>query len=457
VEVRNGRRQVAGPRLRTLTGFRTLAAGAWLVLFTTAAGGADGLPRPFATQPPARPEGGIDVPAGASLRQAVANVPAGAVLILAPGDHAGSVVIDKPLSIWGPRTAVVRSDGHGTNIEVAAPGVQLLGFSIVGSGDRFEETDAGVHVRGDDVLLQGLRITEALFGVAASGVHRARILDNEVVGSGVDDYGLRGDAMRLWEVRDSVLKGNHVIGGRDVVVWYSPGNRIEDNVVERGRYGTHFMYSSGNHVSGNSYLNDMVGVFVMYCDDIAIVDNLIAAADPGEGMGLGLKEAGNVRVSRNRFLRNPIGIYIDKSPIQINHENAFTGNAIEFCDTGVMFHSSESRNVFRDNTFNGNAYSVRVDGNGDARNVRWAGNYFDDYAGFDLDGDGIGDVPHEPRSMANQITSSREQFRFFRGTPALGLLEVVGRVLPVLAPKVLFTDPTPRLHRPVFAEVHHED
>lgn len=438
------------------TGRRVLVAGAWLALTFTTAGGADGLPRPVTAPPPPRPAGGVEVPAGASLRQAVADAKAGAVLILAPGDHAGTLVVDKPLVIWGPRSAVVRSDGHGTTIDVAAPGVKLLGFSVVGSGDRFEETDAGVHVRGDDVQVQGLRITGALFGIAVSSVHRARILDNEVIGSGVRDYGLRGDAIRLWEVRDSVLKGNHVTGGRDVVVWYSPGNRIEDNVVEWGRYGTHFMYSSGNHVSGNTYLHNLVGVFVMYCDNIEIVDNLMAASDPGEGMGLGLKEAGNVRVAGNRFLRNPVGVYIDKSPIQISHENTFTGNTIEFCDTGVMFHSSESRNVFTDNAFDGCAYSVRVDGNGDARGVRWAGNYFDDYAGFDLDGDGVGDVPHEPRSMANQLTSSHEQFRFFRGTPALGLLDVVGRVLPVLTPKVLFTDPTPRLHRPAFAKVHDE-
>ena len=454
--MRNGRRQVAGTWCRGAKRRRVLVAGAWLALTFASTAGADGLPRPLPAPPPARPEGGLEVAAGASLRQAVAEAKPGAVLILAPGEYEGTLVIDKPLVIWGPRTAIVRSGGRGTNIDVASPQVKLQGFSLVGSGSRFEENDAGVHVRGDDVEVRGLHITEALFGIVVSGVHRARIVDNEVIGSGVKDFGLRGDAIRLWEVRDSVLRANRVTGGRDVVVWYSPGNRIEDNVVEWGRYGTHFMYSSRNHVSGNTYLHNLVGVFVMYCDNIEIINNLMAGADPGEGMGLGLKEAGNVRVAGNRFLRNPTGVYIDKSPIQISHENTFTGNAIEFCDTGVMFHSSEKQNVFTGNSFAGCSYSVRVDGHGDATGVRWSGNFFDDYAGFDLDDDGVGDVPHEPRSMANQLTSSREQFRFFRGTPALGLLDVVGRVLPVLTPKVLFRDPVPRLHRPAFAKVSDE-
>ena len=64
-------------------------------------------------------------------------------------------------------------------------------------------------------------------------------------------------------------------------------------------------------------------------------------------------------------------------------------------------------------------------------------------------------MPHEPRSLSNQLTSQRENFQFFRGTPALGLLDVVSRVLPVLTPKVLFTDATPLLKRPAGAGVTH--
>jgi len=38
-----------------------------------------------------------------------------------------------------------------------------------------------------------------------------------------------------------------------------------------------------------------------------------------------------------------------------------------------------------------------------------------------------------------------ESLRFFRGTPALSLLDLASRVLPVLAPKTILTDPEPRL------------
>lgn len=434
---------------------RALVASAWLALAIACPAFADVLSRPVSPPPPSRPAGGIEVAAGDGLMRALAQAAAGAVFVLAPGEHRGPVVITRPVTIWGPRTAVVRSAGVGTTIDVKAPGTRLLGFTVDGSGTRFEDTDAGVHVRADDCTVEGLCVTRALFGIAVSGAHRALIIGNEVVGSGARDFGMRGDAIRLWEVRDSVIARNYVHESRDMVVWYSPGNRVEDNFVEGGRYGTHFMYSSRNQVRGNTYLRNLVGVFVMYCDNVEVTGNLVAAASPGEGLGLGLKEAGNVRVEHNRFVRCPTGVFIDTSPIQISHLNTFTDNAFEFCESGVTFHSSEKRNAFTGNAFNGCACTVRVDGHGDATGVRWAGNYYEDYAGYDLDGDGTGDVPHEPRSLSNQLTSQRENFQFFRGTPALGLLDVVSRVLPVLTPKVLFTDATPLLKRPAGAGVTH--
>lgn len=448
-----GNERIPRPRRRRARGGLATAAGAWLALCLASSSAAGELPPPPDRARPERPAGGLVVPAGDGLAAAVASAPDGAVLVLEPGVHEGPIIIERPLTLWGPPEAVVRSRGVGTTIDVKADRVRLLGFSVVGSGRRFEDTDAGVHVRGDDVVVEGLGVAESLFGIAASGVHRTHIVGNEVVGSGVRDFGLRGDAIRLWEVREARIEGNYVRDSRDIVVWYSPGNVIIANHVVRGRYGTHFMYSSRNEVRGNTYLHNLVGVFVMYCDHVEVTGNLMAAADPNDGMGLGLKEAGDVIVSGNRFVRNPTGVFVDTSPIQITHENRVTGNTFEFCDTGVAFHAGVKRNTFLDNTFHGCATTVSVGGHGDASQVHWAGNYFDDYAGFDLDGDGTGDVAHEPCSLSGQLTSTRENFRFFRGTPALGLLDAVARVLPMLTPKVLFSDAAPRLRRPAPPEV----
>ena len=149
-----GRRQVdwsgrgpgRGPRRVPGRGWAATVASAWLAPLLASLALADDLPRPPVIASPPRPAIGIEVAAGTSLAAAIGRAEPGATLILGAGVHAGRVVIDRPLTIWGPREAVVRSPGQGTTIEVTAPGVSLLGFSIDGSGNRFEDTDAAVHL-----------------------------------------------------------------------------------------------------------------------------------------------------------------------------------------------------------------------------------------------------------------------------------------------------------------------
>ncbi|MBM4117777.1 nitrous oxide reductase family maturation protein NosD [bacterium] len=394
---------------------------------------------------PARPAQGHEIAPGSDLQAAVDAAPAGATLCLAPGEYAGPLRISRPLTLWGPRAAVLRTAGQGHTIDVEATDVHLLGFSIRGSGMRFEQTDAALRLHGEDLSAEGLFIAEALFGISVERSRSVRIAGNEIQGTPAAERGLRGDAIRFWEVKDSLIEDNLVTGSRDIVIWYSPGNAMLGNRVEDGRYGTHFMYSHGNAVRGNVYLGNTVGIFLMYSNDVAVTGNLIAAADRAGGMGIGLKEVGNAAVEGNRLVRNPTGIFIDTSPIQRDHHNRFRGNALEFCDVGIAFHSSEARSCFTDNNLRGCAIAVLVDGGGNALQVNWAGNYFDEYSGYDLDGNGAGDVPHEPRRLSQQLTSSHEQLHFFRGTPAVGLLDVVSRVFPVLAPKALLRDDNPRM------------
>ena len=126
---------------------------------------------------------------------------------------------------------------------------------------------------------------------------------------------MRGDGIRLWEVRESRIESNRLRDGRDLVVWYSPGNRIASNHVSGGRYGTHLMYSHGNAIEDNRYEGNVVGVFVMYSRDVEIRDNLLARSHGAAGVGLGVKESGNLTVVDNLFLQNTTGTYLDTSPL----------------------------------------------------------------------------------------------------------------------------------------------
>ena len=392
---------------------------------------------------PPRPDGCREIAAGEPAQAALDDVAVTAVC-LGAGAHLGPLRLARAVTLWGPAGAVVHNPA-GTAIALVAPGAAVLGLTIDGSGGRFEKVDAAVHVTASDTRVEGVTVIHAMFGLVVEKSQRVQIVGNRVEGSQAPQAGLRGDTIRLWETSDSLVADNLVEDGRDVVVWYSRGNRITGNRMLRGRYGLHFMYSHDNEVTGNQLLHGVVGIFVMYSRGLRLADNLIAGAAGAAGMAIGLKDSGNITVSGNRLIHDTIGIYIDSSPMQRGDQVEIEGNVLRLNDNAIVFHSSAHHVQVRDNDFADNQLPVRVDGGGTAVDVTWSGNYFDDYAGYDLDGDDVGDVAYQLRSLSNQLTSSNPGLALFRGTPALALVDAAAHLDPLYQPQLLLADPAPRM------------
>ncbi|MDX1649216.1 MAG: NosD domain-containing protein, partial [Myxococcota bacterium] len=190
---------------------------------------------------------------------------------------------------------------------------------------------------------------------------------------------------------------------------------------------------------------NVVGIFAMYSRRLDLRRNRIVRSGGAAGMGLGAKESGGLAVESNRILGNTTGIYLDTSPLQPDLHNRFVGNEVGLGDVAVVFHGRAERNHFRRNRFRGNRALVRVEGRGDARAAEWRGNVYDDYRGYDLDGDGVGDLPYELRSLSGQLVGNHPHLAFFEGTAAMTVVEWLGRLVPLLRPKTLLVDPAPRL------------
>lgn len=396
-----------------------------------------------------RPPGCRVVRAAEPLQARIDAASPGEALCLEPGRFPGPVRLGRGQTLWGPREAVIRSSGEGTTVRLEEDGAALLGLTVDGSGGRFDLLDAAVRVQANDARVEGVRIRNAVFGLLVEKSNRIVLRRNEIAGDPDAPLGLRGDGIRLWETRDSLIEDNLLSHSRDLVIWYSPRNRLVGNRVEHGRYGTHFMYSHANSVVGSRYLGNVVGIFAMYSRDLEIRDNVLADSGGAAGVGLGAKESGNLRVADNRFVHNTLGAYLDTSPLYEDHWNHFEGNTFRLGEVGIVFHGSQRRNTFVRNRFLDNGVQVRVEGRGDALGVDWSENEFDDYAGYDLDGDGYGDVPYELRSLSEQLTSRHPTLAFFRGSPVLTLVELIGRVVPIFQPRTILVDPRPRASAPV--------
>jgi nitrous oxidase accessory protein len=365
-------------------------------------------------------------------------------LCLAPGRYEGPVRIEHAVTVWGPREAVIGAP-YGTIVTITGAGAHLLGVTVDGTGGSFDALDAAVKVTGHDIRVEGVAITNAIYGVLVEKSERVHVIGNHVQGDRETAMGLRGDTIRLWETRDSVIENNFVEDGRDVVVWYSNGNRIVGNRIVRGRYGAHFMYSHNNVVQRNELRGGVVGVFAMYSRGLVLEHNVIVDAGGAAGMGIGIKESGNITLEHNVLVHDAVGIYIDASPLQLTDTLVIRNNVLRLDQAGFVFHASGHRITIENNDLADNDVQVRVDGGGTAVDVDWRGNYFDDYTGYDLDDDGRGDVAYELRSTTGQLIAEHTNLKLFRGTPALGLVDAAAHLDPLFQPQLVLADPQPRM------------
>ncbi len=386
----------------------------------------------------------VDVRPGEDLAARVAELPAGSTVRLAPGEHAGPLVVDRPLTIEG-EGATLRGPGRGSVLVIAAPEVTVRGLAVRGGGTDATTGDAGVVVGADGARLEGLDIADVLIGVDVRDADRAVVTGCTITGSEGRPIGVLGDGIRLWEANHARVEGNTLVRVRDLVVWYSSHNVVRDNDVRHARYGVHLMHSDDNRVEANRFTDDVVGVFVMYSARIEVIDNLVSGADGAAGVGLGFKESDALTVTGNRLFGNTTGIYLDNAPQRVDGHATFTDNLLAYNHTGLRFHGVRGGARFADNDLHENPVPVVVDGNSQATGVTFDGNRWSDYVGYDLDGDGFGDVAHAPRSLSRGVLDKRPEARFFEGTPAAALLDFLGAAFPMWSPPPLYTDVRPRM------------
>jgi nitrous oxidase accessory protein len=385
---------------------------------------------------------------GVDLQQLIDKTPPGSKIQLPKGIFRGNLVIDKPLILAGQgEGTIIRGDGNGSVIRITSSHVRLEGLTIEGSGSEHERLDAAISIKNAR-FCQVLRchIRDALFGIDLENVHNSRIEGNTIT-SKPFPLGLRGDGIRLWYSNDNILRRNHLYKSRDFVVWYSHGNLIEENLGEYGRYSLHFMYAGRNVVRKNRYRHNSVGIFFMYSRDTLAEENVVESSVGTTGIGIGLKDASNFTIRNNTILYCAKGLYIDRSPFDPESTNRIEGNRILYNAIGIHFHSLSTNNSITCNIFKGNMEQV-YDDSGRIHSVmnRWEMNYWDDYAGIDRDGDGIGDIPYTLYYYADKIWLLNPNLRFFYGSPVISILNFIAKLAPISQPVRLLTDPKPLMH-----------
>ena len=370
-------------------------------------------------------------PCEGCLAIAIAGASPGDVLRLDPGTHAGAVVIDRPLTLTGPREAVVDGMGKGTVITIDAPDVTLSGFTVTGSGFRNQDLDAGVKiVKGADrARVEGLFLDRNMHGIDIHGGLDARVIGNEIIGTEDPRMNERGNGIYVWNSPGALVQGNSVRYGRDGIFSNTGKDAVfRDNLFRDLRFAVHFMYTHRTQVIGNVSVGNHLGFAIMNSDRAVVQDNLSLG---DREHGIMLNYTNNADISGNLVRGGPVKCLF----IYNAHKNLIYDNRFQNCGIGIHFTAGSERNVLTDNAFIGNREQVKYVG---TRFMEWShegrGNFWSDHPAFDLNGDGIADGAYRPNDLMDQILWSQPAAALLTGSPAVQLVRWSQRNFPATLP-----------------------
>jgi len=375
----------------------------------------------------------------------------GAELTPPAGVYSERITINRNIVLDGHKGVVIDGGGEGTVVIIEANGATLKNLTIRNSGRFFTNIDAGVHIQGNYNVLRDLRIEGTLFGINMKQSNN-NVIRRVTIDPANTPLQMRGDSLRVWYSNDNVFEDNTIRNARDFVIWYSNGNMIRNNTIRDGRYGVHFMYAHNNIVKNNEISDCVVGIFLMYANDITVLGNKVLRSWGASGVGIGFKESSGATIVGNDFIGNAKGIYLDPSPWDPEKPNRFEDNIIAYNGVGVDFLNDWTGNNFTGNSFLSNFTQISVSGRGTAMREGWNGNHWDDYAGFDKNADGVGDVPYEIYNYADRLWMEVPHASFFRGGFALAALDFVERLAPFTEPRLLMRESAPLIDPATRAE-----
>lgn len=369
----------------------------------------------------------------------------GAVIRLPPGIYQGPVVISKPITLDGDGKVIIDASGRGTVLTVKADHVTLRGLTLRNSGDSHDKLDGGLMAEGNELLIEDNVIEDVLFGISLHKTNDSIVRRNRIRSRPVDSAD-RGDGLRLWYSTGNRIENNDIAQIRDITVSNAPRNRFIDNSVRDSRRAINLLFAHRTLLEGNRFDNNATGIVALNSDGLIIRGNRITHAMDPSGAGVALKETAAALIQGNQIIHCAHGIMAD-SPMHPLNRIVFIDNLIAHNVTGVYFYGAKGGHVAIGNDFRSNLWPVMIIGDGDAMNDLWWGNSWDSYEGFDRDEDGFGDRPHELYAFADRIWMETPAARFFRSSPVLELLDFLERLAPFSAPSLILRDPAPRMRR----------
>jgi nitrous oxidase accessory protein len=369
-----------------------------------------------------------------TVASALAVALPGDTVVIASGIYRESgLLLDKRLSLIGDTGTVLDANHGGTILEISADSVFVTGITFRNVGVNHLREHGAIWVSSARaVRIVRNRFQKTFFGVYGLKAKGTLIEGNSFEGLNGNEFS-NGNGIHFWKSDSARIVNNTIQQHRDGIYLEFTGNSevIRNTCEGNVRYGLHFMYANGNLYYGNTFRNNGAGVAVMFSRNVDMRENVFEKNWGASSYGLLLKSIKESRIEKNHFVQNTVAIMQEASSRIHIEDNSFVSNGWAFrifadCDANIF-----SRNRFERNTFD-LGYNV-TPGN---TNI-FHRNIWDRYSGYDLDRDGIGDIPHRPVELFSAIVQNHPQAMALLRGHFPGLLNILERLFPTLTPASL--------------------
>jgi nitrous oxidase accessory protein len=368
-----------------------------------------------------------------TLRQGIKAAKNGDTVLLNKGVYKeGNIIITKAIYLIGIDKPVLDGENKNEILTLTGKNILIKGIYFANAGYSSMNDYAALKIiDATDVIIENNIIDNASFAIHVANTIHSTIRNNTIKGNNKSEH-LSGNGIHLWKCAQMLVENNSIKGHRDGIYFeFVTQSTIQKNLSEKNiRYGLHFMFSPDNSYFSNVFRDNGAGVAVMYTKNVRMENNVFEENWGASAYGILLKDISDSRIRNNKFIRNTVAIHMEgSSRIEIDN-NIFKENG-----WAVKVQASCDDNTFHHNNFYGNSFDVAT--NGTMMLNRFYNNHWDKYDGYDMNKDGIGDIPYHPVSMYSMIVEQNPTTLILMRSFMVSLLDKAEKAIPSLTPEKL--------------------